>query len=457
MFKLWSKRSLTCVILTAVVAGGLLVRPSAAEDKTTPSAASQADETKAGRERRMAWWHEAKFGLFIHWGIYSIPAGEWKGQQIGGIGEWIMHNARSPVAQYEQLAKQFNPVKFNAEEWVKLAKDAGMKYIVITSKHHDGFAMFASKASRYNIVDATPFKRDVLKELAAACRKHGIRLGFYYSQAQDWHHPGGANNFWDKEMKRVSMEQYIREKAGPQVKELLTNYGELAILWWDTPADMTPQRAEMFLPLLKLQPNIITNNRLGGGYEGDFGTPEQRIPAKGKSGYDWETCMTMNNTWGFKTRDQNWKSTDDLIRNLVDIVSKGGNFLLNVGPTAEGVIPQPSVERLREMGKWLKVNGVSIYGTTANPLGDLPWGRCTAKAGDKDKGTPDKLYLHVFGWPKGKLAVPGVNKKVAKAYLLADAQRKALTVNQEEGNLLIDVPAKAPDKCDSVVVLELTD
>ena len=367
--------------LIAVIALALLVpgslRPSGHREGVLPK------ETKEQRDPRMAWWREAKFGMFIHWGIYSVPAGTWKDKQIGGIGEWIMNSGKIPVKDYAEFAGKFNPVKFDADKWVSVAKKAGMKYIVITSKHHDGFAMFHSKATPYNIYDATPFKRDPLKELAAACKKQGIRLGFYYSQAQDWHHPGGAaaGGHWDK-AQDGSMDEYLRKIAVPQVREILSNYGPVAVLWWDTPYDMTKERAEMLLPALKLQPGIIMNNRLGGGYEGDTETPEQEIPATGfPGGRDWETCMTMNDTWGFKSYDHNWKSTETLIRMLADIASKGGNFLLNVGPTSEGLIPEPSVERLTAVGTWMDVNGESIYGTSASPFKKLALGPLHAKAG----------------------------------------------------------------------------
>ena len=339
-----------------------------------------AEETKAEKDARMAWWREARFGMFIHWGVYSVPAGTWDGKQVPGIGEWIMNRGKIPVDDYAALTKQFNPVKYDADEWVRLAKEAGMKYIVITSKHHDGFAMFHSKASDYNIYDATPFKRDPLKELAAACKKHGLRLGFYYSQAQDWHHPGGAasGGHWDK-AQDGDMNEYIRTIAVPQVREILTDYGPIAILWWDTPVDMNQERADMLLPLVKLQPGIITNNRLG-VYPGDTETPEQFIPATGYADRDWETCMTMNDTWGYKSYDDNWKSAEALVRNLVDIASKGGNYLLNVGPTSEGVIPQPSVDRLREIGKWMKANGDAIYGTSASHSRSSPGADAPVKA-----------------------------------------------------------------------------
>jgi alpha-L-fucosidase len=437
-------------VVFAVIACSLpiLGQPAGADDSPLPK------ETKQERDQRMAWWRDARFGMFIHWGVYSVPAGTWQDKQIGGIGEWIMNSGKIPVADYAKFPEQFNPVKFDAEAWVKVAKDAGMKYIVITSKHHDGFAMFQSKASPYNIYDATPFKRDPLKELAAACEKEGIRLGFYYSQAQDWHHPGGAacGGHWDK-AQDGSMDEYIKNIAVPQVREILSNYGKISVLWWDTPQDMTKQRAEAFLPLLKLQPGIIINNRLGGGYEGDSETPEQEIPATGfPGGRDWETCMTMNDTWGFKSYDHNWKPTETLLRNLIDIASKGGNYLLNVGPTSEGEIPQPSIERLKEVGQWMKVNGDAIYGSSASPFKKLPWGRCTQK--------PGKLYLHVFDWPKdGQLVVPGLKNQVKQAYSLADAHNNAkaemLDVAQSDDGVTIKVPQEAPDKIASVIVLDI--
>lgn len=399
--------------------------------------------------------------MFIHWGVYSVPAGVWKGDQSKHIGEWLMLDYKIPVDEYAAVAKQFNPIKFNAREWVRLAKNAGMKYIVITSKHHDGFAMFRSQASEYNIYDATRFKRDPLKELAEACRGEGIRLGFYYSQAQDWHHPGGAaarTGHWDS-AQEGSMDEYIDRIAVPQVRELLTNYGPLGVLWWDTPKDMTFERVSKLLPLLKLQPDIITNNRLDKDKAtGDFSTPEQKIPATGTPGKDWETCMTMNTTWGYKSFDNKWKSAETLIRNLVDIASKGGNYLLNVGPTSEGLIPGPSVDRLREIGKWMKVNGVGIYGTTASPFKEqLPWGRCTKKVA-ADSAT---LYLHLFDWPEdGKLVVPGLRSEVKSASLVKSAsffggRRRLATSTGPEGLTLSGLPKAAPDMISSTIMVRI--
>jgi alpha-L-fucosidase len=408
-------------------------------------------ESSQQRDTRMKWWREARFGMFIHWGVYSVPAGTYKGRQIPSIGEWIMNTGKIPVAEYKQFARQFNPVRYDPDAWVQLAKEAGMKYIVITSKHHDGFALFDSKASEWNVVDATPYGKDLLKPLSEACAKHGLKLGFYYSQAQDWNNPGGAaaGGHWDR-AQDGDMDTYIRNVAVPQVKEILSNYGKIAVLWWDTPVDMTKQRADMLLPLTELQPDIIMNNRLGGSYGGDFGTPEQEIPATGTPGRDWETCMTMNDTWGFKSYDQDWKSTETLIRNLVDIASKGGNYLLNVGPTCLGEIPEPSVQRLKEIGNWMKINGESIYATMASPFHRLPWGRCTKKLHDGGA----TLYLHVFNWPSdGKLLVPGLHNDVRSAWLLATD--KTLKTTAGDSGVLVEVPTERLDAIDTVVVLEV--
>ena len=426
-----------------------------------------AEGKPTSQDEKMKWFREAKFGLFIHWGVYSIPAGTWKGQQIPGIGEWIMNRAKIPVGEYEQLAGQFNPVKFDAEEWVRLAQDAGMKYIVITSKHHDGFAMYGSKVSKYNIVDATPFKRDVLKELADACAKHGMRLGFYYSQAQDWHEPNGAGNTWDfGPDEKKDFDQYLRGKAEPQVRELLTGYGPVCLIWFDTPRMMdVGDRAQRFIDIVRtLQPACLIDGRLGG--QGDYRSMgDNRIPNEVVR-EDWEVPATLNNTWGYKSYDDNWKSPEDLTFKLVDIVSKGGNYLLNVGPTSEGVIPQPSQDNLRAVGRWLKVNGEAIYGAGVTPFGDelgaydpqkkdsrgnrvfvasKQW-RCTTK--------PGKLFIHLFEWPVGSFELPPIQEKVTKAYLLADPQRKGLAVRQNGQKWSIALPQAAPDKMDSVLVLE---
>jgi alpha-L-fucosidase len=457
-----NKYILSLLLLLSVMARPVCVRAQAPQEA----------ETKEHRDARMAWWREAKFGMFIHWGVYSVPAGFYHDQPVRGIGEWIMNHGKIPCAEYQAFAKQFDPEKFNADEWVAIAKNAGMKYIVITSKHHDGFAMFDSRVSAWNIVQATPFGRDPLKELAAACRKAGIKLGFYYSQAQDWNNGGAATGGkWDPAQTH-DMDDYIDKIAVPQVKEILSNYGKFpAVLWWDTPTDMNPERAaKLYKAVKELRPNIIMNNRLGGGFKGDTETPEQRIPAKGFPGRDWETCMTMNDTWGFKRNDNNWKSTQTLLFNLIDIASKGGNYLLNVGPTSEGLIPEPSIERLGEIGGWMKVNGESIYGSSATvfggELGDgkkakdgygtdttvssaNDW-RCTTK--------PKTIYIHLFKWPASQTFVlPGLQSKVKKAYLLGDPKHTALKFQQTESGVTIDLPSTAPDAIASVLRINIAD
>mgnify|MGYP002347116080 CR=1 FL=1 len=277
------------------------------------SALAQPKETPEQRDARMEWWREARFGMFIHWGVYSVPAGSHNGGRIGGDSAWIMRHAKIPLDVYRSYANQFNPVKYDPDAWVKLAKDAGMKYVVITAKHHDGFALFDSKVTDWDVVDATPYGKDLLKPLAAACHEQGMKLGLYYSQTQDWYHKGGAmiGFRWDPKQEG-NMDEYIRNIAVPQVKEILSNYGPIAVLWWDTPYWMTIKRATEFHPLAALQPGLITNNRLAMDFRGDITTPEQKIPANGIPGRDWEVCMTMNKTWGYKSCDDNWKSTGAL-------------------------------------------------------------------------------------------------------------------------------------------------
>jgi alpha-L-fucosidase len=412
---------------------------------STTLQAQKPGETEQQHTQRMQWWEEARFGMFIHWGIYSVPAGIYQGKEVPGIGEWIMNRGKIPMAEYQQYAAQFNPVLFNADSVVSLAKAAGMRYIVITSKHHDGFAMFRSDVSNFNVVDATPFKRDVIAEMAAACKKYGMRLGLYYSQAQDWNHPGGAANggHWDKNQDG-SMDEYIDKIAVPQMREILTKYGPISVLWFDTPRDMTPERAARIYDVLKLQPDIITNNRLGGGYSGDLETPEQYIPATGYPGRNWEACMTMNDTWGYKKNDKNFKSDKLLIRNLIDIASKGGNYLLNIGPTSEGLVPAESVERLRQIGKWMDVNGGAIHGTTSGPFNYLSWGRATRKG--------QTLYLHVFDWPAGGVLYVPLHNPIESVRLLAD--NRSLTFKTDHAGLSITLPAAAPDTIATVIAVK---
>jgi alpha-L-fucosidase len=410
-----------------------------------------------------AWFKDGKFGLFITWGPYSILGGEWKGKRIeqGDIAEWIMHRFQIPVAEYRKIAATFNPTRFNARNWVDLAKNAGMKYIVITAKHHDGFAMFDSKASPYNIVDYTPFGRDPLKELSEACAEAGIKFCVYYSHREDWENPFAYGNTWDFKTSQTNLDtmdhpelfqKYLDEKAIPQLKELLTNYGPLGLVWFDR-GMYTQEQGKAFADLVhSLQPGCLVNGRVG-HYDkellGDYQSlTDNGMPSGGIEEY-WETPQTLNDTWGYGRFDQNWKTPAIVIRKLVSIVSKGGNYLLNVGPTGEGIIPQPSVEILTRVGEWIRQNGESIYAASPSPFpSELPWGFCTRKG--------NLLYLHVFDWPKdGFLQLKGLHNRVRKAFLLADKTAELEAKRDADGGLLIALPEKSPDPINSVVVLEI--
>lgn len=420
-------------------------------------------ESKAEKDARMQWWRDARLGMFIHWGLYSIPAGEWKGNT--GHAEWIRTTAEIPLEEYDKLVPQFNPVKFDAGEWVRMAKDAGMKYIVITSKHHDGFCLFDSKYTDFDVM-STPFKRDILKELADACRKHGLKMCFYHS-IMDWHHPDYLpRRAWEKtrSTEGADLNRFVTYLKN-QLKEIITNYGDIGVLWFDGEWEDTWTKElgdDLYNYVRSLDKNIIVNNRVSKaragmeGYSkeglgaGDFGTPEQQIPATGLNGVDWESCITMNDNWGYNKADKKFKPTKEIVQMIADIASKGGNLLLNIGPKPDGTFPQESIDRLKEIGDWMKVNSEAVYSTHASPFKSLSWGRCTQKP--IDGGT--RLYLHVFDWPKdGQLYVLGLANKPLKASLQTD--NKNLEVSEIENGLIIKVPLNAPDAMNSVVVLDI--
>lgn len=416
------------------------------------SGIKQSTAQQISDKERMEWWTDARFGMFIHWGIYSVPAGFYKGEPQRNSAEWIMNRGQIPVAEYAKFAELFNPTLFDAKEFVALAKQAGMKYMVITAKHHDGFSMFDSECNPFNVVDATPFGRDVMKELADECAKQGIKFGFYYSQAQDWSHPGGMGNNWDKTMQRVSSDAYVMEKALPEVNQLLSDYGDIAIFWWDTPRAMTKEVVDsLYHVTTALQPAIITNDRLGDDYPGDHKTYERHMPKKKPEDKYWELCQPISGSWGYRSDDQNFKSLETLLRNLADASSMGGNYLLNVSPTCLGTLAPTAVERLKGVGEWMSKNSEAIYGTEASPCSKVDWGYITMKKA----GSKTKLYLHVFDWDAGKIVVP-IRNKSAKACLLANSRKTFKTKSTSDG-LAVQLSGEAPDAINSVVVLELQD
>jgi alpha-L-fucosidase len=432
-------------------------------------------------DAKMAWFRQAKYGLFIHWGLYAIPAGVWKGKAVRPSSEWIMAHVPIPVKEYEALAKQFDPEQFNADDWVQMAQDAGMKYIVITAKHGDGFAMFHSLVTPYNIVDATPFKRDPCLELAEACARHGMKLGFYYSQSVDWHEPGGEGNAWDYPRDSVkdksgAFDDYLKTKVLPQLKELLTHYGPICEIFFDTPALMTPERAKPIFDLVRsLQPACLIDGRLidaKTGITGDYLTMgDNGIPSASVTS-DWETPGELNHNWGFDQNDSDYKSPSEVLALLMDVVSKGGNYLLDVGPTAQGTIPIVAKENLLTVGRWLKVNGEAVYGAGRSPFEEgfpgyrkvteaggrtvnLPftdW-RCTTRLFPAGSEQPSKLYFTALHWSV-PFKLPDFKNEIKKAYLLSDPDRTALTVTRDGDHRTITVPHYAPNVMATVIVVE---
>jgi alpha-L-fucosidase len=440
----------------------------------------------AQRDARMQWWREARFGMFVHWGLYSGLAGTWEGKPVGTHGgmEWIQQRVKADTDTYASCAiPRFKPKKGFARDWAKLAKDAGCQYLVFTTKHHDGFALHDSKVSDFDA--GSVLNRDLVKEIVDACRAEGLRIGFYHSVI-DWHHDQYAYQ------KSKQLPHPLRGKPYPngtrdhakyvdylhaEVNELVSNYGPIDVMWWDySSVDFQGARAWRAFDLIQAvrakQPDIIMNNRLfripEAGFTGmgtaaiapqlepkygDFITPEQHIPATGMPGVDWETCMTMNTTWGFSAHDHAWKSDEVLIRNLIDIASKGGNYLLNIGPKGDGSVPKESIAALHAIGKWMRANGESIYGTTASPFEKLDWGRSTQKRLSSGK---TRLYLHVFDWPAdGKLIVPRAASQPPKARLLANGAPLDVAVGAQQ--ITITVPKESPDKIATVIALDVED
>lgn len=460
----------TVLLATAIVASALSANTPVAAGETNST--TVAAETPAQRDARMAWWREARFGMFVHWGLYSGLAGTWDGKPVGKSGgmEWIQQRVKVDTDTYAAAAlPKFQPKPGFAREWAKLAKDAGCRYLVFTTKHHEGFGLYASKFGDYNA--GAKLNRDLVKEIVEACRAEGLRVGFYHSLI-DWHHDqydyprakGLPHPLAGKPAPNGPRDhaKYI-EYLHNQVGELMSNYGPVDIVWWDFSSkdfqgDEAWRATDLIREVRAKQPGIIMDNRLFSAptvnpsdehkafttAHGDFTTPEQHIPATGIPGVDWETCMTLNTTWGYSDHDHAWKSEPNLIRNLVDIASKGGNYLLNIGPKGDGSLTPDTVQSFQAIGTWMKVNSESIYGTTASPFAKLDWGRATRKG--------NVVYLHVFDWPTdGKLAVP-LKNKVKEARILGG---KKVKTKSGDAGLTIALPKAVPDRIASVIKLTL--
>jgi alpha-L-fucosidase len=407
------------------------------------------DALKAGRGKL---FDESNFGMFIHWGLFSHLGGVWKDKTYYGIGEWIMNPrvANIPPSEYMEIAKDFNPSDFDAKKIAQLAKDAGMKYIIITSKHHEGFAMFESKASTFNIVDATPFARDPMKELSAACHELGLGFGFYYSHYQDWTAPGGHGGpETNEDGTPATFKKYFYEKCKPQVSEICSNYGEIDFVWFDTPGDMPKEFVVELASLVrKLQPNAMLCSRIGHGM-GDYASKgDMEVPPRNISGL-WETCDTNNDSWSYAWYDNNFKSPKETLNRLIATVGRGGTYLFNIGPDSNGNVPVIGMKFLEETGKWIRKYPQVIYGAGASPWGHaLAWGDVTTNG--------NSLFLSVLEWPQdGKLYLPGLKSKIVSAEILKGENSKEISFEQENGWTVFKVPFKPADSPVSVIEVKL--
>jgi len=407
---------------------------------------------------RLQWWREARFGMFVHFGLYSIPGGEWNGRFVGSH-EWIRNNAHIPHEEYIRLLARFDPTGFDADAWVSLAREAGQRYLVITTRHHEGFSLFDSAVTDYDVM-ATPFRRDIMREVADACRRHDIRIGWYYS-IMDWYHQDylPRRDWESRDATGADFNRYVTFMKA-QLRELLTNYGDISILWFDGQWESTWNHrlgTSLYDYCRDLAPGIIINDRVDAGATpeaiaetgrpraGDFGTPEQEVPATGLPGVDWESCITMNDNWGWAKDDHNWKSVDQLVRLLVETASKGGNLLLNVGPMGNGRFPDESIERLRGIGRWMRDNGAAIYGSTASPFADAPF-HVTAQ--------PDRLNIFIDQWRPGDFILPGLRTLPLAARLLADPGAAPIPARTTDTGTILTLPGRAPDGPCPVVTLE---
>ncbi len=424
----------------------------------SPVAAQQMNEMwgkqtdKKGEEKRGRYFEWGNYAMFIHWGLYSHIANRWDGKTYYGIGEWMMNRsmANIPAAEYMTVANNFNPVRFDARQIVQLAKDAGMKYIIITSKHHDGFAMYHSACNKFNIVDATPFKRDPMKELAEACKEAGLGFGFYYSHNQDWTYPGGSGGpTVDSQGNSKTFDDYFAEKCLPQVEEITRNYGDIELIWFDTPGRMPEKYAKQLVEVVhRNQPHALVSGRVGFNL-GDYKTlGDMEVPLENVDGL-WEGVDVTNDSWGYAWYDENWKSPRQILSYLISTIARGGTYMLNVGPDGQGQIPEPARETLLAAGRWIKKYPQVVYSAGASPWKHaLPWGDVVTNDG--------KLYLAVYRWPvSGKLHLPGLLSDVKSVRLFDGAKPVKLTFNREGSWMVINTLGLAPDPMVSVIEIEL--
>lgn len=396
------------------------------------------------------WFEKEKFGMFIHWGLYAVLAGEYKGKRTDHIAEWIMNTFAIPVEEYEKLAGQFDPQDFDADAIVKKAREWGMRYLVFTSKHHEGFAMYDSQVDDYNVVKKTPYGRDVLRQLSKACEKYGVRFGIYYSQAQDWHDPNGLAHNYDNSSK--DYQYYLDHKVKPQLRELFTQYGKISLIWFDTPMTTTPEQGKELVELVKsLQPDCVVSGRIGNGLGDYITTGDNTLPRLPYDKNAWELPATVNDTWGYNKFDHKWKTADELIRMLLKVVSRGGNFLLNVGPDAQGRIPKECGAILDEVGRYVSGNGEAIYDTKLTPCYpyELDWAEFTHRE--------HKLYIHILK-PKSIIEVLNIANHVPRAYILED--RRECRVKYEktcEGDayIAVELPEEMWERKNYCICLEM--
>jgi alpha-L-fucosidase len=441
------KTRITAVLLLNVICITSFTQEQERMDEMWGSTELQRKDAEAQRGKL---FRDGNYAMFIHWGLYSNLANEYKGKTYYGIGEWIMSPrlANIPVDEYKELAKEFNPVKFDADRIVKLAKNAGMKYIIITSKHHDGFAMYDSDVSDFNIVDATPFNRDPMKELAKACKKEGIGFGFYYSHNMDWTAPGGKRGpETNAQGEAVSFDDYFYNKCLPQVNEITTRYGDMVLIWFDTPGGMPKEYVEELMKLVhENQSEAFVSGRIGHGL-GDYQTlGDMEVPDENVEGL-WEAVDVTNDSWGYAWYDQNWKSPEDILKRLISTVARGGTYMLNVGPKGDGSIPDYAAKSLEASGKWITKYPRVIYGADPSPWKHaLPWGDITRQG--------DTLLLAVYNWPSsGLLFLPGLKNRILSAKLLTGFDNKAISYHRDENAVVLDLPLSEPEHFISVIEL----